>query len=560
MRKRVLAALVATVPIALLTIASAQVGTRPFIQVEPERAVLGVSAEETAARQARLHEWLTSEQPRGTLDARLTVEVTRQELEDLARPAPRGSGPAPQKIGLVKAVSPTFVVDGLAPGRFGGRVSGGVFQRTADGGFVWSMTVASPGARAIRVGLNRFSIPDDADLYVYTTGGDVRGPYQRRGPEGNGAFWTNSVPSDTAIIALRHFGPYRDEDLRRVSIAITAVGHIARPFPSPAPQGHNWSHDQCGNASCVVDAKCGGLGPAAAAADAVAKMEWIQGAWIYTCTGGLIADTDTSTQRNLFLTANHCLSKSRSNLETFFNYTTSSCNGNCPGSPAPNTTGATVLATGRKGDFTLMELSQNPPSGAAFLGWTNAPIAFSGGADLYRVSHPNYGPQVFSHHRVDASTGTCTGWPRGERIYSTDIEGATDGGSSGSPVVNSGGLIVGQLSGCCGFNCGDVCDSGANSTVDGALAFYYDSVAPFLDPSGGGCTTNAQCDDGLFCNGAETCVGGSCQPGVNPCPGQGCDEANDVCTSCFPKGATCSSDGECCSNKCKGPAGGQTCR
>jgi hypothetical protein len=46
-----------------------------------------------------------------------------------------------------------------------------------------------------------------------------------------------------------------------------------------------------------------------------------------------------------------------------------------------------------------------------------------------------------------------------------------------------------------------------------------------------GCTNNGQCDDGLFCNGAETCVGGSCQAGTDPCPGQTCDEVGDVCVA-----------------------------
>ena len=44
------------------------------------------------------------------------------------------------------------------------------------------------------------------------------------------------------------------------------------------------------------------------------------------------------------------------------------------------------------------------------------------------------------------------------------------------------------------------------------------------------CETNAECDDGLFCNGAETCVDGVCQDGTNPCEeGQDCDEDSDVC-------------------------------
>ena len=71
------------------------------------------------------------------------------------------------------------------------------------------------------------------------------------------------------------------------------------------------------------------------------------------------------------------------------------------------------------------------------------------------------------------------------------------------------GEVVGQLSGCCGFNCGDVCDSGSNSTVDGALAFYYAEVEPFLDPAP--CSPQSEiCNDGIendcdgFIDGADS--------------------------------------------------------
>lgn len=55
------------------------------------------------------------------------------------------------------------------------------------------------------------------------------------------------------------------------------------------------------------------------------------------------------------------------------------------------------------------------------------------------------------------------------------------------------------------------------------------------------CTADADCDDGLFCNGAETCVNAVCQAGTDPCEeGQTCDEDNDVCV---PEG--CQSDEDC---------------
>jgi hypothetical protein len=311
----------------------------------------------------------------------------------------------------------------------------------------------------------------------------------------------------------------------------------------------------------VVDANCTDTGPAAPAEDAVAKIEWIEGPFIHTCSGGLLADTDTSTQIPYFLTANHCLSADSSSLETFFHYTTDTCNGSCPdslvtgGTPPPaSTLGATVMATGSAGDFTLLTLDESPPSGSVFLGWNNAPIAFTDGASLYRISNPNFGPQAYSQHQVDVGSPQCSGWPRGERIYSADQYGATMGGSSGSPVLNSASEVVGQLSGCCGFDCSNDCNSDDNSTVDGALSFYWSSVSEFLDPQGG-CASNAECDDGLFCTGVETCSGGSCQSSGDPCgASETCNDATDACEV-----PVCDNDGACeagedcsnCANDCR---------
>ena len=210
--------------------------------------------------------------------------------------------------------------------------------------------------------------------------------------------------------------------------------------------------------------------------------------FIYTCTGGLISDNNPS-QSNFFLTANHCINKNNNakNVNLYWRFATTACNGTCPENSgwAFQTSGATVAATGKKGDFTLLHLNSAPPAGSVTLGWTSAPVANTNGTDLFRVSNPNFGPQVYSRHDVDTNAPTCSSWPRGQRIYSRDTLGAIDGGSSGSPITNASAQIVGQLSGTCGSNPSDPCASGpgeANATVDGAFAFYFPTVQPFLQP------------------------------------------------------------------------------
>jgi hypothetical protein len=108
--------------------------------------------------------------------------------------------------------------------------------------------------------------------------------------------------------------------------------------------------------------------------------------------------------------------------------------------------------------------------------------------------------------------------------------------------------------------------------TNGEIAYTYTITADV------GCGGNGDCDDGLFCNGSETCVDETCQAGTDPClPGDICLEDSDTCCTpsaeacddgldndcdgyvdgddsdcvqCLPKRAPCSSDEDCCSNKC----------
>ena len=89
---------------------------------------------------------------------------------------------------------------------------------------------------------------------------------------------------------------------------------------------------------------------------------------------------------------------------------------------------------------------------------------------------------------VDVTSGTLSALKFrgiGPAMCSGRIIDMTNGGSSGSVVLNSAGQVVGQLTGACGTNYDDVCDTASNATIDGALAAYYNSVSQWLDPSGG---------------------------------------------------------------------------
>jgi lysyl endopeptidase len=491
---------------------------------------------------ARLHAFLDRERPAAAMRAPVVTGVTEAELRSLDTP---GADPRLVKVGLTRELA--------TPVAFR---QAGAFERTADGGFVWSVVLRSTGASAMRVGFAGVHLPDAADLYVYNALGDAKGPYQGLGPNGSGSFWSHTLAGDEVVVQVRHFGAAGEAELRATSLVITHVGHLTPRFkPIASPEAFCDTSD-ASNAECVEDASCHNVSAVATAKNAVALMLWPQGPYFYICSGGLIADSAGS-GTPYFLTANHCISRARDaeNLEAHFNFATDRCASDYPIAceswrdlVGHGVLGSTIVASGSSSDFTLLRLAAAPPSGTAFLGWTSTPIANTNGAALHRVSHPDGAPQAYTEQRVDTGAGTCSSLPRGNFIYSRDVVGATEGGSSGSPVVNAAGQIVGQLYGACGTNLGDVCDAGSNATVDGAFASYFGQVSGIL--GGGG--ASEVCTDGVDNDG----------DGQVDCADADCAADPSCAGSCTggQRGDACDANADCCSNKCKGPPSSKTCR
>lgn len=89
---------------------------------------------------------------------------------------------------------------------------------------------------------------------------------------------------------------------------------------------------------------------------------------------------------------------------------------------------------------------------------------------------------------------------------------------------------------------------------------------PFA-PGPVGCSGDAQCDDGVYCNGHEICMGGVCVAGANPCPQQLCNEASLSCVACSAdsdcsNGSFCDGVEHCAQGVCvngSSPCGNQLC-
>ncbi|HEV8580984.1 MAG TPA: serine protease [Thermoanaerobaculia bacterium] len=482
-----------------------------------------------AAEMRDLHQRLAARQVEGGLRHGMEVRLSNAERKSIDQPSDRNGK---YLVGVAKSVGVTVDFTPVQRGAREVNLAAGSAKALADGGFVWTTAISSPGATALRVHLSGVDLPEGGELYVYNSDGQAFGPYKGRGPLGDGELYTNTVFGERLVLQL--FQPGGAERLPS-PLRIAGVGVMGKRFAIPhyGPEGvfdpnnldalAKASNLCSNNANCVVNAACQSSTAVNDAKDAVATILFQSGASFYICTGGLIADTVTTSVIPYFLTAHHCISSSgeASSVETYFDYQTTCSNPNCtqPYNNTGETVGSTIKATNSSSDYSLLQLSSAPttPDGVAtYLGWLSSPVANTNNYGLFRISHPKGSPQAYTEGVVDTGKPTCRTLPRGSFIYSRDTVGATEGGSSGSPVVNSAGQIVGQLYGACGTNLNDVCDAQSNGTVDGAFAATYPNVAAFLNPGSGG----------------------------------GCGAA----------GSSCTSNSQCCSNSCKGKPGTQTCK
>ncbi len=363
---------------------------------------------------------------------------------------------------------------------------GGLLERAVDGRLTWTAAFASPGAGALRLHLRDPRLPAGGRAWVFSASGEAHGPYGFDGgtrPEG---FWTNTVFSEEIFLRVElpvSGGP--------AVLAVDTIMHLEHPAFAPGAAARASGTLRPKAQDCFVDASC--VTPAEfpnlqEASRAVAQLTFVDAGSAFLCTGALLKTT-TSSFVPYLLTANHCFANqpAATSLEAIWNYRTASCDGPFPNpSVFPRTLGSTLLATGEATDFTFVQLSQDPPDGSVFLGWTTTDYSHAGGTILYRLSHPDGDPQFYTRHAVSATPTPldCIDAPQGNFVYSKDIVGGTGFGSSGSPVYLEDLRVVGQELGSCGLNTEDDCDVIENSTLDGSFHLTFPSVEGWLDPSG----------------------------------------------------------------------------
>ncbi len=359
----------------------------------------------------------------------------------------------------------------------------GTWDALEDGGRIWRLGITSKGALSINLTFDKYRLPDGAKLFIYTPDrSQVIGAFTSYNNQDDGYFATTLVEGESVIIEYhepREVDFPGELNLWRVVHGYRGFDKFLKAFGA--------------SGYCNVNAACPQGDPYRKQIRSVALL--ILGE--YACSGALINNTNND-GTPLLLTAAHCYKPGETSATTAvfrFNWQSPTCS-NPSTSPSYNSmSGAVERARFTTSDFWLMELNQTPPEeyNVYYSGW-NRTTALSIPGTVFCIHHPLADIKKISWSTlgVNATGYYGTTGPQTDhwRVASWSDGTTTEKGSSGSPLYDPNGRIIGQLHG------GDAaCD---NTLPDwyGNLGYSWTGggtnssrLSNWLDPSGTGVTT-----------------------------------------------------------------------
>lgn len=299
-----------------------------------------------------------------------------------------------------------------------------------NGDRVWRVGITSAGAYSLNLAFEKISLPEGAKLFVYNTDYSVvLGAFTQKHISADGTFATELVDGQSVIIEL--YEPKAAQNQSRLKL--TSVVHRYRDLDGFIAK----SFGQSGN--CMNNVNC----PAYTAySDNKRSVVCLVNGGEF-CTGALINNT-CNDGTPYVLTANHCGSSGFGSWVFRFNWEAPGCT-NPGSSPASQSiSGGTQRAASAGSDMSLVQINSAVPANfnAYFSGWDRNDVPAN---NTYGIHHPSGDIKKISFTTGNTSTGNFGGatcWKTG-----TWTDGVTEPGSSGSPLFNQSGQIVGQLYG-----------------------------------------------------------------------------------------------------------------
>jgi len=307
---------------------------------------------------------------------------------------------------------------------------GGTWESSVDGHLVWRQRITSPGAYSLNLGFKEFNLPSTAAMFIYDRHKTyVIGPISQKDNDTHGEWWSPVIPFDDIVIEVQ-IAPKQKEDLK---VVVSNVNHDFSGFGAVI------------SGSCNLDVVCGeedGFPLTERYRDMINSVGAmiIQGSVV--CTGSLMNNTRQDC-RPFVLTAEHCgvNDQTAASVVIFWNFQNTQCR--APGSAASGGSGDGQILQFNSGASSISRFVQSdfslPATEPYFNGWDRETERVD---SAFSIHHPRGDEKRIS---FDFDSLTFNIAENFVRVADWDI-GTTEGGSSGSPLYDKFGFVVGHLS------------------------------------------------------------------------------------------------------------------
>jgi hypothetical protein len=383
----------------------------------------------------------------------------------------------------------------------------GEWKINNDGSRTWNLRVKATGAEALSFLFSKFELYGQTTFEIRNTDGFiVHKPMTAEDVMSHKMQNAALCFGDDLVLILNEPANTQASD-----ISIDRVIYNYRSTGNPNATKINESDP------CEVNINCSPVGDSwQDEKDGVARIYIVEGNSAGWCTGSLINNTAQDC-KPYFLTALHCgVNTSANNMNNwrfYFRYESPNCNNpNSAGSLDDHyVTGCLRIADSDDGggnsgsDFLLVKLGNNNNETSVvntlksssfsgyWNGWKAATSSTQGGAGIHHPAGDIKKISTFNGTTQSTSWGSAGGshWQMSWSSNSNG-HGVTEGGSSGSPLFNNSGLIVGTLTGGSSF-----CNNPTSPDLYGKMSYHWTSngtannerLKPWLDPTNSNVTT-----------------------------------------------------------------------
>ena len=323
----------------------------------------------------------------------------------------------------------------------------GTWTGLSDGSKVWRLLISSEGAKSLNVIFSKYHIPPGAKLFLYNPEmTQVLGSFTFENNKDSGVLPVMPVDGDQLIV----------EYIEPADVAFGGelkIGTINHDFMGINDVLKNIPIGSFGSSqSCEVNLSCeDGWG---IQGQSVVKMI-IDGNEL--CSGSLINNT-AEDGTPYVLTAAHCFTDHSFNAYGtifIFNYQVPNCYNDIEGSREQSVAGGYMRAYSeqeefKNSDYALVEMSIIPPAAYRpyYSGWD---ASVFNEKNVVAIHHPNGDVKKISQDEDDVEITSLVVNKYYYKTYShwwiQDWEsGVTEGGSSGCPLFNQDGYLIGALS------------------------------------------------------------------------------------------------------------------